>query len=37
MDKYKTILKEAEAEQIIEKSRFIAYAKPVETRYFGGT
>ncbi len=29
---YKTILKEAVCEQIIEKSRFIAYAKPVETK-----
>ena len=32
MDKYKTILKEADADQVIEKSRFIAYTKPVETR-----
>jgi len=29
---YKTIRKEASAEQIIEKSRFIAYVKPVETK-----
>ena len=32
MDRYKTILNEARAEQIIEKSRFIAYVKPVETK-----
>lgn len=29
---YRTIRKEAETEQIIEKSRFIGYIKPVETR-----
>jgi len=29
--RYKTLLKYAEAEQIIEKSKFIGYAKPVET------
>lgn len=32
MIQYKTIQKPGEAEQIIEKSRFIAYVKPVETR-----
>ena len=32
MEVYRTISKEAEATQIIEKSRFIAHAKPVETR-----
>ena len=32
MERYKTIKKEATAEQIIEKSRFIAHAKPVEDR-----
>lgn len=32
MIQYKTVAKEAHAEQIIEKSRFIAYVKPVETR-----
>ena len=32
MIQYKTVLKEAQAEQIIEKSRFIAYVKPVESR-----
>lgn len=32
MTKYKTVAKEAEAEQVIEKSRFIGYIKPVETR-----
>lgn len=32
MIQYKTVKKEAYAEQIIEKSRFIAYIKPVETR-----
>lgn len=32
MIQYKTIVKEAQAEQIIEKSRFIAYVKPVETK-----
>ena len=31
----KTIVKEAQAEQIIEKSRFIAYVKPVETKEAG--
>jgi len=32
MNRYKTVLNEAVAEQIIEKSRFIAHVKPVETR-----
>lgn len=32
MIQYKTIVKEAQAEQIIEKSRFIAYVKPVESK-----
>lgn len=32
MIQYKTVAKETHAEQIIEKSRFIAYVKPVETR-----
>jgi len=32
MNRYRTILKEAKAEQIIDKSRFIAYAKPVSTK-----
>lgn len=32
MKEYKTIRKEAQAEQIIERSRFIAHVKPVETR-----
>lgn len=32
MIQYKTVMKEAEAEQIIEKSRFIAHVKPVESR-----
>lgn len=32
MIKYKTILKEASAEQIIDKSRFITYVCPVETK-----
>ena len=32
MIQYKTVAKEAQAEQIIEKSRFIAYVKPVETK-----
>ena len=32
MIQYKTVAKQAEAEQIIEKSRFIAYVKPVETK-----
>ena len=31
-DRYKTVKKEAEAEQIIEKSRFTAHVKPVETK-----
>lgn len=30
--KYRTILREAEVEQIIDKSRFIGYVKPVESR-----
>lgn len=32
MIQYKTVRQEAYAEQVIEKSRFIAYVKPVETR-----
>lgn len=32
MIRYKTIMKDGEAEQIIEKSRFIGYARPVESR-----
>ena len=32
MIQYKTIVKESQAEQIIEKSRFIAYVKPVESK-----
>ena len=32
MIQYKTILKEASAEQIIDKSRFITYVRPVETK-----
>ena len=32
MELYKTVKKEAEAEQIIERSRFITHIKPVETR-----
>ena len=32
MELYKTVRKQAEATQIIEKSRFIAHVKPVETR-----
>lgn len=32
MKEYKTVSKEAQAEQIIERSRFIAHVKPVETR-----
>lgn len=32
MIQYKTIMKEAHAEQIIERSRFIAYVKPVDSR-----
>lgn len=32
MIQYKTVTKQAEAEQIIEKSRFIAYVKPVESK-----
>ncbi len=32
MIRYRSIRKEAEVEQIIERSRFIAYVKPVETR-----
>ncbi len=32
MELYKTVKKEAEAEQIIEKSRFTAHVKPVETK-----
>ncbi|MDF2654308.1 MAG: YigZ family protein [Bacillota bacterium] len=32
MIKYKTVIKEAEVEQIIDKSRFIGHVKPVESR-----
>ena len=32
MIKYKTIFKEAETEQVIDKSRFIGHVKPVESR-----
>ena len=32
MEIYRTIMKEAVAEQVIERSRFIAHAKPVDTR-----
>jgi len=32
MNRYRTVLKEARAEQIIERSRFIAYVKPVESK-----
>ena len=32
MELYKTVRQEAEAEQIIEKSRFIAHVKPVESK-----
>ncbi len=32
MESYRTITKEAKSEQIIEKSRFIAHAKPVSTK-----
>jgi len=32
MNRYRTILKEAIAEQIIDKSKFIAHVKPVETK-----
>ena len=32
MKLYSTVLGEGQAEQIIEKSRFIAYVKPVESR-----
>lgn len=32
MIRYRTVAKEATAEQLIEKSRFIAHVKPVETR-----
>lgn len=32
MIRYKTILKEGQAEQIIEKSKFIGHAKPVESK-----
>ena len=32
MNKYKTVMIEAEAEQVIEKSRFIARVKPVQSR-----
>lgn len=32
MIQYKTVAKQAQAEQIIEKSRFIAYVKPVESK-----
>ena len=32
MERYKTVIKEAEAEQVIDKSRFIAYVKPVDSK-----
>ena len=32
MKLYRTVFKEAEAEQIIERSRFIAHVKPVSSR-----
>ncbi|MBP6492342.1 MAG: YigZ family protein, partial [Clostridia bacterium] len=32
MIKYKTVMKEAEVEQIIDKSRFIGHIRPVESR-----
>ncbi len=32
MYRYRTILQEAQAEQVIDRSRFICYARPVETR-----
>ncbi|MBQ9930861.1 MAG: YigZ family protein [Firmicutes bacterium] len=32
MYRYRTILQEAQAEQVIDKSRFITYVQPVETR-----
>ena len=32
MNRYKTVFKEASAVQVIEKSRFIAHVKPVETK-----
>jgi uncharacterized YigZ family protein len=32
MNRYRTVQREAEAEQTIDKSRFIAYVKPVETK-----
>ncbi len=32
MELYKTVLKEAQAEQIIDKSKFITHVKPVETK-----
>jgi uncharacterized YigZ family protein len=32
VDRYKTVLHEAEVEQIIDKSRFIVYIKPVESK-----
>lgn len=32
MVRYKTVMKEAEAEQVIEKSRFICHVKPVDSR-----
>jgi len=32
MNRYKSVLNEAEAEQVIERSRFIAHIKPVATR-----
>ena len=32
MIRYRTIMEDGEAEQIIEKSRFIGYARPVESR-----
>ena len=35
MELYKTVRAEAEAEQIIEKSRFIAHVKPVVSKEDG--
>ena len=32
MIRYRSVKKEASVEQIVEKSRFIAYVRPVETR-----
>ena len=32
MENYRTVAREATAEQVIEKSRFIGYVRPVESR-----